>query len=288
MFRRSLLVPLLLSFWLCAWAAHLNAATIEAKVLSVDVEQRLYSVEVLKAADTDFSKGDRVDFRVGRGDAELDYVGQTVRGAANYYSKRWNLETIFPLTGDGAQGMRDVNRRLRSSTATMSRRKFVRQGDYVPDFGMINQAGEFVQVRALRGKSFVLNFIFTRCQAPTMCPASSSRMVELQAQAQAAGLDELHFVTISFDPEFDSPGVLKLYAEGYGIDLTNFQLWTNSDPQVIEDLLRQFGIMTIEEDGTINHTMATLLVDPNGRVAYRKEGSQWTVKEFLQAAQKLY
>ncbi len=56
---------------------------------------------------------------------------------------------------------------------------------------------------------------------------------------------------------------------------------------MVDDLRRQFGILIMEEDGTINHTMATLLVDANGRVAFRKEDSKWAVKEFLKAAKKL-
>jgi protein SCO1/2 len=62
---------------------------------------------------------------------------------------------------------------------------------------------------------------------------------------------------------------------------------TTDSQTVVDDLLRQFGILTMEEDGTINHTMATLLVDANGRVAFRKEGSSWEVQEFLEAAKKL-
>jgi len=57
--------------------------------------------------------------------------------------------------------------------------------------------------------------------------------------------------------------------------------------ELVDDLLRQFGILTMEEDGTINHTMATLLVDANGRVAFRKEGTKWSVKEFLKEAAQL-
>ena len=152
---------------------------------------------------------------------------------------------------------------------------------------MIDQRGDFVQIRALQGRPFVLNFIFTRCQVPTMCPASSTRMSELQDQARADGMQALSFVSLTLDPAFDSPGILAQYAQGYGIEPENFHLLTHTDPQVIEDLLRQFGIRTIEEDGTINHTMATLLVDKNGRVAFRKEGSRWTVAEFLREAGRL-
>jgi protein SCO1/2 len=66
----------------------------------------------------------------------------------------------------------------------------------------------------------------------------------------------------------------------------NFHLLTINQT-VVDDLLRQFGILTMEEDGTINHTMATLLVDTNGRVAYRKEGATWSTKDFMEAATKL-
>jgi protein SCO1/2 len=66
----------------------------------------------------------------------------------------------------------------------------------------------------------------------------------------------------------------------------NFHLLTMNQT-VVDDLLRQFGILTMEEDGTINHTMATLLVDTNGRVAYRKEGATWSTKDFMEAATKL-
>ena len=179
-----------------------------------------------------------------------------------------------------------MNRQLRQLTATMSRRKYVKQGDYIPNFAMINQHGEFLQIRQLQGKPFILNFIFTRCTVPKMCPASSKRMSALQDTTRESDLSDLQFVTISFDPDFDSPGVLRQYAEGYSIEPENFHLLTG-DSDVVEDLLRQFGIITMEEDGTINHTMATLLIDRNGRVVYRKEGTTWTIEEFLKASEKL-
>ena len=111
-------------------------------------------------------------------------------------------------------------------------------------------------------------------------------MEKLQEAARDEGLDNLHFVTITFDPAFDSPGILRNYAKGYGFEFDTFHILTGTQT-LIDDLLRQFGIITMDEDGTINHTMATLLVDANGRVAYRKEGSSWTAEEFLKAARKL-
>jgi protein SCO1/2 len=262
-------------------------AQIEGRVVEVDAEARSFAVELLESDDVRLSAGEVVVFRVGPGDAGIDYSSRKIGAKADFYSERWHLEAIFPLDGNGAKAMADANRRFRKETALLSRRKFVREGDYLPEFAMINEDGGFLQIRELRNKVFVMNFIFTRCQLPEMCPASTARMAELQKRAADAGLENLHFVSITFDPEFDSPGVLRQYAEGYEIGLENFHLLTNSDPQVCEDLLRRFGILTMEEDGTINHTMATFLVDKNGRVAHRKEGSQWGVSDFLERAANL-
>lgn len=275
----------LAAFYLLA-ALAIHAAAIEARVVSVLPETRSFELELTKSANTKFEAGSTQTFRVGAGDLKIGYAGRSIKANAAYYGKQWHLEQVFPLNGLGAKAARDVNHQLHQATAAMSRRKYVKQGEYIPNFAMIDQHGDFLQIRQLQGKPFVLNFIFTRCTVPTMCPASSTRMSDMQDAAREAGLDDLQFVTITFDPAFDSPGILNQYADGYGMEPENFHLLTG-DQAVVDDLLRQFGILTMEEDGTINHTMATLLVDANGRVAYRKEGATWTTKEFLEAAGKL-
>lgn len=263
-----------------------DAASIQGRVIKVLPDTRSFELELLQSDDARISAGSMQTFRVGAGDLAIGYEGRMIRATAAFFSNKWNLEQVFPLDGLGAKAARDVNQQLHQATATMSRRKYVKQGEYIPNFAMIDQRGEFLQIRQLQGKPFILNFIFTRCTVPTMCPASSTRMSRLQDAAREAGLDNLQFVTITFDPAFDSPGILRQYAEGYGMEPENFHLLTG-DPSTVDDLLRQFGILTMEEDGTINHTMATLLVDVNGRVAYRKEGATWTIKEFLKAAESL-
>jgi protein SCO1/2 len=264
----------------------LHAAAVEGRVKSVLPDARSFVLELTASEDPGLEAGSEQTFRVGAGDLGIGYEGRRVKANAVHYAGRWNLEQIFPLDGLGAKAARDVNARLHSATASLSRRKFVRQGEYIPNFAMIDQRGEFLQIRQLRGRPFVLNFIFTRCTVPTMCPASSNRMAQLQDRAREAGMEDLQFVTITFDPEFDSPGILHQYADGFGMEGDNFYLLTG-EQQVVDDLLRQFGILTMEEDGTINHTMATLLVDANGRVAFRKEGASWTVDSFMEAAAKL-
>lgn len=267
-------------------SASAESVSIEAQVSAVDAATRRLQVEIVKSEGevVELSVGSVVDFKVGPGDAAIGYLGQTVQAEAVYYNKNWNLEQVFPVGPLDERAA--INSKLRSDTKALRRGTYVKAGMPIPDFVLIDQNGAFVQASDLKGKAFVLNFIFTRCRATTMCPASTTRMAELQEQARAAGNEDLHFVTISFDPEYDSPGILRQYAEGYGIEFENFHLLTGS-PQVVDDLLRQFGILTREEDGTINHTMATVLVDAEGIVAYRKEGQNWKVEDFMKAADSL-
>ena len=266
----------------------LSAASIavQGRVGEVLSDAGSLRIELTQSASAELVAGDTVEFQVGAGDLEIGYAGRLIRAEAVYYSKAWHLERVFPVDGIGAKAMVDINKQLHNATSTMSRRKYVREGDYIPNFAMIDQHGDFLQIRNLRGKPFVMNFIFTRCQAAKMCPASTTRMSDLQDAARDADLEGLHFVTITFDPEFDSPGILRQYADGYEIEHDNFYLLTATQT-LVDDLLRQFGILTMDEDGTINHTMATLLIDANGRVAFRKEGSTWSVKEFLKEAKEL-
>lgn len=266
--------------------ALLAAFVVEGKVLSVDPEAKTLLVEIITSGDSDFQGGAKESFRVSRGDLEIGYVGRSVRANAAFYNKAWHLEQVFPTDGDGSDAVALVNRILHRDTAAMKRGKFLREGDSIPNFGMIDQHGDFIQIKDLKGKAFVINFIFTRCAAPIMCPASSTKMEALQEKAREEGLSNLHFVTVSFDPAFDSPGTLRTYAKGYGMEFDNFHLLTMNQ-EVVDDILRQFGILTMEEDGTINHTIATLLVDADGRVAYREEGPAWKVRNFLKAAKEL-
>ncbi len=263
-----------------------DSLSIEGRVLEVLPDERLFKVEVSQSNESEVPVGSVHEFRAGSGDLEIGYVGRLIRADAVYYNKTWNLERVFPLDGVGAKAMRDINRQLNDLTASMNRREYLREGDYIPNFAMIDQNGNFLQIRELRGNAFVLNFIFTRCKAATMCPASTTRMSDLQDTSRDKGLENVHFVTITFDPEFDSPGILRGYGKNYGIENENFHLLTSTQ-ETVDDLLRLFGILTVDEDGTINHTMATLLIDANGRIAFRKEGSKWSVEEFLEEIKAL-
>ena len=276
-------------FFLSAFVFNYAAAdsfALQGRVLEVLPEDRSLRLELVESANDSMPAGEIRDFRVGAGDLEISYSDRLIKATAVYYGNAWHLERVFPLGGVGVKAMNDVNRQLHTLVASMSRRDYLKEGEYIPNFAMIDQHGNFLQIRELRGKAFVLNFIFTRCKVATMCPAATQRMAKLQEAARENEMKNVHFVTVTFDPEFDSPGIMRSYGKHYDLEMENYHLLTAA-PEVVDDLLRLFGIVTMEEDGTINHTMATLLIDANGRIAFRKEGSRWSVPEFLKEIQAL-
>jgi protein SCO1 len=130
-----------------------------------------------------------------------------------------------------------------------------------------------------------LNFIFTRCPVATMCPAATMRMSELQKAAREAGVKDLELVSISLDPEYDTPGVLREYAEVRGLDTSNWSFLTGPDAAV-RHLLAQLGVIREFEGATIKHTLATVIIDPSGRIIYRADGSTWQIEDFVRRLKK--
>jgi protein SCO1/2 len=150
---------------------------------------------------------------------------------------------------------------------------------------LYDQEGRVVDSARFRGKQVMLNFIYSRCPVANMCPLSTSKMMATQKLARAAGAANIEFVSITLEPSYDTPGVLKEYAQARGFDTRNFSFLTG--PAVaIQDLWTQFGVIAEFRDGILNHTLATLLIDEKGRVAWRADGSVWEPREFVERMHK--
>ena len=196
------------------------------------------------------------------------------------------LHNIYPASRTGDSIVEQTNANLRRDTVERGRKVFRLEGEFIPEFGAWNEYGEVVTDKSFRGKYLVINFIFTRCPTPDMCPAQTMRMARLQRElARLEKSDQIELISFTLDPEYDAPGILRDYAETRGLDLDNFTLLT-APKDAMEDLYRQFGIVAYEADGTIDHTMGTLLISPKGKILYRKSGSRWSVNDFVGALEK--
>jgi len=113
-----------------------------------------------------------------------------------------------------------------------------------------------------------------------MCPAATMKMMGTQALAKKVGVPNLELVSITMDPAYDTPAVLKEYAAARGIDTSNFTFLTGPE-NAIKDLLTQFGIIAEFDGNILKHTLGTLLVDENGRIIHRADGGAWEPEDFV-------
>ena len=196
------------------------------------------------------------------------------------------VDGIFPLTAfkllnsPADQAVAAATLALRQETFTRGKNPYREIGEAVPSFTLYNQDGRAVSFDTFRGKRVVLNFIFTRCPVATMCPASTAKMMALQAAAKTRGLSNLELVSISFDSAYDTPPVLKKYAAERGIDTTHFSFLTGPE-KAIRDLLAQFGVIAEPGDNIFKHSLATLLIGADGKILHRVDGSTWMPDDFL-------
>jgi protein SCO1/2 len=120
-----------------------------------------------------------------------------------------------------------------------------------------------------------------------MCPASTTRMHQLQELAREEGVENLLFISMTLDPDFDTPGVFNTYAADRGIDGSNFY-FLGGPKEVLFDLKEQLGILANKDPKLIiDHTMRTILVDPSGEIVYQVPGSMWGKEDFLNRIKKL-
>ncbi|MBM4380333.1 MAG: SCO family protein [Deltaproteobacteria bacterium] len=134
----------------------------------------------------------------------------------------------------------------------------------VPGFALQDQSGRTVTAQSLRGRTWVLNFIFTQCR--TVCPLLTAKMVQLQRRLEGA---DVAFVSLSVDPEHDTPEVLAAYAQRWA---PREQRWTllATTPELLPALARDFHVLAEKGKATdpdpIIHSSVFLLVDREGMV----------------------
>ena len=157
-------------------------------------------------------------------------------------------------------------------------------GAAVPDASFIDQDGRTLQTASLRGKPWALTFIYTRCPLPAFCPALEQRFATAQrAIARDAQLRGVQLVSISIDPAFDRPPVLKAHAGLRNVDLRIWRLVTG-DAETVDRFGERFGLTVVRGGGRPEdfvHSMKTAVIGNDGRVRRLFSGSEWSAEELV-------
>jgi protein SCO1/2 len=161
-------------------------------------------------------------------------------------------------------------------------------GDAVPDFKLRNQDGRPIHLGQFSGKALVITFIYTRCPSPDFCPRVTRNFASLDKQlaSNPSLYAKTHLLSISFDPEHDTPARLRAYGATYiGSDANAaFKHWEFAVPEkpVLAEMAKFFDLgMTDNADSTITHTLSTTLIGPDGKVVRFYPGNEWTPEQVL-------
>jgi protein SCO1/2 len=158
------------------------------------------------------------------------------------------------------------------------------ESEPAPDFELIDQDGQNVSLSEFRGKVVLLDFVFTRCPGP--CPIMTSTHVTLQRKLPFDVASRSRFVSISLDPDYDTPEVMRSYAIERGANLASWSFLTGEKAE-IQSVLEAYKVATKRDDGTIDHVMITFLIDPEGRIAHRYVGLGHPPEAILEDLTKL-
>jgi protein SCO1 len=152
-------------------------------------------------------------------------------------------------------------------------------GDQVPDFKFVNQAGKTVALHQFRGRPVLLTFIYTRCPLPDYCIRMSNNFAEVARTLKSAGLySNAELLSISIDPQHDTPKVLSEYGRRYAADLDpKFANWQflSADAEATRKAAQWFGLSYVEENNQIVHSLRTVLIGPDGKIAALYRGNDW-------------
>ena len=162
-------------------------------------------------------------------------------------------------------------------------------GDEVPDFAFTNQNGKRVSLHQYRGKVLLITFIYTRCPFPDFCPRMSANFDEIYKQlATTPSLADTRLLSVSFDPAYDTPKVLRDYA--YSVahthDTSLFKDWqfASVSTKELPKIANFFGLICTPEGGMITHNLSTTVIGPDGKIVHWYHGGDWQVSDLIKDA----
>lgn len=161
-------------------------------------------------------------------------------------------------------------------------------GEAVPSFSFLNQSSRLIHLDQFRGKVLLLTFIYTRCPLANYCPRMSRNFAEIDhaLAADPALYKRTHLLSVSFDPSYDTPAVLRSYGGAYTGKYTQstFQHWDFAAPpqKELPDVLRFFLVgVTPGPNRTLTHSLSTIVITPEGKVYKWYPTNDWTPQQIV-------
>ena len=159
----------------------------------------------------------------------------------------------------------------------------VEPGEPVPGTALVDQDGAPRPLSSLRGHRVALTFTYTRCPMADFCPLMDRHFTEVQKAIKATpALADVRLVSVTLDPEFDTPAVLKRHAQALKADPAIWHFVTGNRDD-LASLAKSFAITTEPGDASniLVHNLRTAVIDPDGRLVKVESGNSWTPAELI-------
>ncbi len=203
-------------------------------------------------------------------------------------------EITATLVIDGKHSwLEDLIITRQSATApAMPGAQMAKEGDEVPNFTLRNQDNREIHIKDYRGKTLLLTFIYTRCPVPDYCTLMSDNFAQID---RALGEDQelygkTHLLSISIDPEYDTPKVLRSYGAAHTERYQNetFAHWefAGGTKEQVKEIAQFFGLTYFPEQDQIIHALRTVIIKPDGKVGKIYGGNDWKVDEVVEQLKK--
>ena len=231
---------------------------------------------------------------ISHGDIEGYMPGMTMPFTV---PKDSDLKTLAPgddvtatLVVDGAHSWLEnliSSRQSVNASAMPAGVAIAQPGDEVPDFTLRNQDDHVIRIHNYRGKALLLTFIYTRCPVPEYCTLMSDNFAQIDRELgkDPALYAKTHLLSISIDPSYDTPKVLRSYGAAHTERYQNetFAHWefATGTTEQVKEIAQFFGLTYFPDKDQILHTLRTAIVGPDGKVAKIYSGNDWKPQEIV-------
>lgn len=172
-----------------------------------------------------------------------------------------------------------------AASASGAASDLLKEGQPVPNTVFLDQDGKKRDINSFKGSAVVITFIYTRCPMPSFCPLMDKNFAKIQDKLKADRELNVQLVSVSFDPETDTPPVLKKHAKELGADP---KVWTflTGDLDAVDAFARRFGVsidrsLDDQKQVNITHTLRTAILDRQGNLVKTYTGNEWTPEQVM-------
>jgi len=199
------------------------------------------------------------------------------------------------LVVDGSQAWLEdlIITRQSGNASALPGAVMAKEGDEVPNFTLRNQNNREIRIQNYRGKALLLTFIYTRCPVPEYCTLMSNNFAQIdRALGQEPALyEKTHLLSVSMDPAYDTPEVLRSYGAAHTerYEKETFAHWefAGGTSEQVKQIAQYFGLTYFPEKDQIIHSLRTVIVTPEGKVAKIYSGNEWKPEEVVEQMRKI-